>query len=82
MLKPHRFMNFDYSVVNVASLVLQCLLERGDYELHNILDYAKVTCEEINEQDVTLAISFLYLLGKVEYKKEFDLISICGNRND
>lgn len=78
MLKPHRFMNLDYSVVSVASIVVQCLLERGDYELHKILDYARVSCKEINEQDVMLAVSFLYLLGKVEYKKESDLVSMCG----
>jgi len=80
MLKPHRFMDLDYSVVNVSSLVVQCLLERGGYELHKILDYARVSCEEINEQDVMLAVSFLYLLGKVEYEKESDLVRMCGNK--
>lgn len=80
MLEPHRFMNLDYSVVNVSSLVIQCLLERGDYELHSLLDYARVSCEEINEQDIMLAVSFLYLLGKVEYQKESDLVSMVGNQ--
>ena len=79
MLKPHRFMNLDYSVINVASIVIQCLKERGDKELHEVLSYAKASCEEINEQDVMLAISFLFLLGKVEYIKESDLVSICGS---
>ena len=82
MLKPHRFMNLDYSVMNVASLVLQCLFERGDYELHRILDYVKTVCNETNEQDLMLAISFLYLLGKVEYSNESDLVCICGSGND
>lgn len=82
MLKPHRFMDFDYSLVNVASQVVQCLRERGKNKLHEILSYTKTSCEEINEQDVMLAISFLYLLGKVEYIKETDLVCICGNKND
>ena len=82
MLKPHRFMNLDYSLVNVASQVVQCLKERGNNQLHEVLSYAKTSCEEINEQDVILAISFLYLLGKVEYRKETDLVCICGNEDD
>ncbi|PKF62804.1 hypothetical protein CW745_05120 [Psychromonas sp. psych-6C06] len=82
MLKPHRFMNLDYSLVHVASQVLQCLKERGNKQLHEVLSYAKTSCEEINEQDVMLAISFLYLLGKVEYKNETDLVCICEINND
>ena len=42
----------------------------------------KTVCDEINEQDLMLAISFLYLLGKVEYSNESDLVCICGNGND
>ena len=75
-------MNFDYSLVNVSSQVVQCLKERGSKKLHEILSYTKISCEEINEQDVMLAISFLFLLGKVEYLKETDLVCLCGNNND
>lgn len=82
MLTPHRFMNLDYSLVNVASQVVQCLKERGSDNLHEVLAYAQTSCKEINEQDVMLAISFLYLLGKVEYKKEQDLVCLCGNSDD
>lgn len=82
MLTPHRLMNMDYSLINVVSLVIQCLLERGSEELHDILAYAKTTCEEINEQDIMLAVSFLYLLGKVEYRKESDLVYMSKDDND
>ncbi len=82
MLTPHRLMNLDFSLVNVSSLVIQCLLERGAEELHEILAYAKTGCEEINEQDVMLAVSLLYLLGKVEYTKETDRVSMSHDNND
>jgi hypothetical protein len=82
MLKPHRLMNLDYSLVNVVSQVIQCLKERGQSQLDEILSFAKASCEEINEQDVMLAVSFLYLLGKAEYLKEKDLVCICGKRDD
>jgi len=82
MLTPHRLMNLDFSLVNVSSLVIQCLLERGTEELHEILAYVKTICEEINEQDVMLAVSFLYLLEKVEYAKETDLVFMSDDNND
>jgi hypothetical protein len=78
MLKPHRLMNLDYSLINVASQVVQCLKERGDRPLHEVLLFAKASYDEINEQDVMLAIGFLYLLGKVEYIKDVDMVCVCG----
>ena len=82
MLTPHRLMNLDYSLISVASLVVQCLIERGNYPLHKILEFTKISCKDINEQDVMLAVSFLYLLGKVNYDKESDLVYMCGSKND
>jgi hypothetical protein len=78
MLSPHRFTNFDYSVINLSSLVIQCLLERGSYRLHDLLNYIKLAYEETNEQDLMLSISLLYLLGKVDYSKENDTVFIIG----
>lgn len=75
-------MNLEYSLINVTSLVVECLIERGSYPLCKILDFAKSICEDINEQDVMLAVSFLYLLGKVKYDKESDLVCMCGSEND
>lgn len=75
-------MNLDYALINVASLVVECLIERGSYPLHKILNFAKISCEDINEQDVMLSVSFLYLLGKVEYDKESDLVYMCGGKDD
>jgi len=82
MLKPHRLMNLDYSLINVASMVVECLIERGRYPLHKILDFTKIGCKDVNEQDVMLAISFLYLLGKVDYDRNADLVYMCGEEND
>ena len=82
MLAPHRLMNLNYCVINVASLVVKCLLERGNYSLDGVLQYCKVENSEINEQDITLAVSFLYLLDKVEYRKDEDMVCLTGIAND
>lgn len=75
-------MNLDYSLINVVSIVIECLLERGSYPLNKVLEFAKSSHNDINEQDITLAVSFLFLLGKVNYNKELDLVHMCGHQND
>jgi hypothetical protein len=82
MLTPHRLMNLNYCVLNVASLIVKCLIERGSYHLDGILKYCRAENTEINEQDITLAVSFLYLLNKVKYEKDEDLVCLISECND
>lgn len=79
MLTPHRFMNLEYCLIYVSSLVIECLVSRGDTSLSELYRYCKVLNEEINEQDITDAISLLYLLGKAKYSVDNDLVGILGN---
>lgn len=82
MIAPHRLMNLKCSLVNIASIVVECLIERGPYPLHKVLSFAKIEIDDITEQDIMLAVSFLYLLGKVDYDADADAIFICGVVND
>ena len=82
MLTPHRLMNLNYCVVNVASVIVKCLIERGDSHLDGILQYCRAESTEINEQDITLGVSFLYLLGKAKYKKDKDLVCLISESDD
>ena len=82
MLTPHRFMDLNYSVLNVTSLVIDFLTQRHSSTLYEILAFSKDDYSEINEQDVLLAVSFLYLLGKVEYCKDSDLVLLLKEDND
>lgn len=82
MITPHRLMNLNYSLVSIAAIVVECLIERGAYPLHKVLSYAKIEFDDITEQDIMLAVSFLYLLGKVDYDVDSDEIFLCGIVND
>ncbi|HEH9401791.1 hypothetical protein C3Y05_012785 [Aeromonas allosaccharophila] len=82
MITPHRLMNLNYSLVSIAAIVVECLIERGAYPLHKVLSYAKIEFDDITEQDIMLAVSFLYLLGKVDYDVDSDEIFLCGVVND
>lgn len=76
MLIPHRFTNLNYCLIYVTSLVIECLISRGGSSLNELYKYCKFSSAEINEQDITLAVSFLYLLNKAEYNVENDIVSL------
>lgn len=80
MLAPHRLMNLELCLINISSIVIKCLLERGEYSLDEILKYCKNENEEINEQDITLSISFLYLIGRVTYDNKTDLARLIKKK--
>ncbi len=82
MLTPHRFMNLNYSVLNVTSLVIDFLNQRYSGSLDDILSFAQDEYSEINEQDILLAISFLYLLEKADYCKDRDVVFLLKDKND
>lgn len=76
MLAPHRFINFNYCLVYVTSLIIECLRYRGSSTLKDLYSYCKSYSKEINEQDVTLSVSFLYLLGKAKYNIDSDKVEL------
>jgi len=82
MLTPHRFMDLNYSILNVTSLVIEFLNKKHSGSLDEILLFSQNEHSEINDQDVLLAVGFLYLLDKIEYCKDRDLVSILVAKND
>lgn len=76
MITPHRFTNLNYCLVYVSSLVIECLISRGDSSLSELYKYCKISSAEINEQDITLAVSFLYLLNKAKYNIGNDIVTL------
>lgn len=82
MLTPHRFMDLNYSVLKVTSLAIDFLKRRRSGTLDEILAFSQGYNADINEQDVLLAVSFLYLLGKVEYSKDNESVFLLGVGND
>lgn len=82
MLTPHRFMDLNYSVLKVTSLSIDFLKRKRSGTLDDILTFSQDYNADINEQDVLLAISFLYLLGKVEYSKDSESVFLLGVDND
>lgn len=76
MLAPHRLMDLNYCLINVTSIIIECLLQRSESSLDSLFAFAKQHQNKINELDITQAVSFLFLTGKIEYCSDGDLIKL------
>jgi len=78
MISPHRFLNFNYCLLNVTSLIIQCLLERHTASLDQLLKFCKNQYGEINEEDILLAVSFLFSIGHAKYLNIDDVVILTN----
>lgn len=78
MLKPTKHSHPDQTVINVALLLLVRLREQRLEGYDKLLKYAK---KAVTGGDVLFlsALSFLYLLGLVEYRPKNDSIEYVGS---
>ena len=76
MLTPHRFTNLNYCLIYVSSLIIECLISRGNSTLNELYLYCEFSSSEINKQDITHSVGFLYLLGKAKYNTESDMVEL------
>lgn len=79
MLTPRKHLNLDVSVIRIASIMLRELKKRGVIEFERLRGI--VVRRVGNDGDVTFlpALSFLYLLGKIEYHEKNDVIEYRAN---
>ena len=74
MITPNKYLDLDLSILNIGAIILNILKE------DTMLKYDELFSKIINSKgenakDVFLpTLSFLYLLGKIEYNKEMDSI--------
>lgn len=76
MITPHRFLNFRYCLINVVSIIIECLLEQHFASLNQLLKFCQKKYREVNEEDILLGVSFLFAVGKVNYDIKQDIVSL------
>lgn len=74
MITPHKYLNLDLSVLSLGGLVINILKEEEVVKYDELL--AKVILNRgSSAKEVFLqTLSFLYLMGKIDYQKEIDTI--------
>jgi len=79
MLMPNRFSNLKFSLLNTTALVIDCLIQDGKSTLSDLTFHLKKFSQEFERDDVLLAVTLLYALGRVEYSQQKDTVSLLSN---
>lgn len=61
--------------------MIECLIQRGSTTLEGLYRYCKLSKSDINEQDISLSVSFLYLLNKVKYLVDGDTVTLVDSKD-
>lgn len=74
MLTPRKHLNLDVSVLRISAIMLRELAKRGVIELERMRGIVIRRTGPDGELAFLQALSFLYLLGKVEYHPKNDTL--------
>jgi len=74
MIAPHKYLDLNLSVLNLGGVILNIVKEEDAVKYDELLDKV-ILARGVNAKEVFLpTLSFLYLLGKIEYRKNIDTI--------
>ncbi len=74
MIAPHKYLDLNLSILNLGGLILNLIKEDGVLKYDELLEKI-IYLRGSGVKDVFIpTLSFLYILGKIEYRKEIDAI--------
>lgn len=74
MIAPHKYLDLNLSVLNLGGVILNILQEEGVIKYDELLERV-ILARGVNSKEVfSQTLSFIYLLGKIEYQKDIDTI--------
>lgn len=74
MIAPHKYLDLNLSVLNLGGVILNVVKEEGAIKYDELLERV-ILVRGANAKEVFIqTLSFLYLLGKIEYQKDIDTI--------
>jgi len=74
MIAPHKYLDLNLSVLNLGGVILNVAKEEGAIKYDELLERV-ILARGANAKEVFIqTLSFLYLLGKIDYKKDIDTI--------
>lgn len=76
MIKPNKYMSVELNVVSISAEVIQILLCNGATKYNNVLNFVARKLGESSKYEFQNALSFLYLLNKIQYDDEKDLLEL------
>jgi len=82
MLTPTKHTNIKYSVIYIAGKVLAYLKRESVLKYDDIRDLLVSEIGQKSKYNVDFALTFLYSIGKIEYSKNIDAITLIKDKNE
>ena len=76
MIKPSKYMNLDLSVINIGGMILKSLSTCPIQKYDELEDYVVSLYGDSAKEVFLNSLSFLYLLGKINYQSKSDAIQL------
>jgi len=74
MIKPHKYLDLNLSLLNMGGVILNIIKQDGIIKYDELLEKV-ILMRGGNATEVFIpALSFLYLLGKIDYQQDIDTI--------
>jgi hypothetical protein len=67
MIKAHKYLNLDLSVINVSALIIKGLKQNETVQYDELLQFVVNALGTSAKEVYPYAINFLYVLGKIQY---------------
>ncbi|WP_321333944.1 ABC-three component system middle component 8 [uncultured Bacteroides sp.] len=76
MIAPNKYLDLDLSVINLGGIILSILKKSGMTKYDDLLDRVMMIQGEKSKEMFLPSLSFLFLLGKIQYNKSLDIIEL------
>lgn len=76
IIKPNMFMDLNTCTLKIGSEILKELLEKKEVKYSKLFSKLEEKYKDDTEYIFPEALSFLYLLGKIEYKIKNDTVRL------
>lgn len=76
MIAPHKYLDLNLSILNLGGIILTIIKDIHLIKYDELLEKVVLLRGE-NAKDIFIpTLSFLFLLGKIEYRQEIDTIEV------
>jgi hypothetical protein len=72
MIKGHKYLNLDVSVINVSALIIKKLKKDNFLQYDELLGFVMSVLGKNSKEVFIYALNFLFLVDKIQYFPEID----------
>lgn len=79
MIKPHKYMNLETSIINLTAKIIEILQNNSDITLERLRNIIEMYSS--NTSNFIYSLDFLFLFNKIEYDIKTDIVRLIYETN-